>query len=98
MQTTRPSFKAFLRGSVAALAALPMITNAALATATFHGEKQVNTMAAPPTNIVVTRVKTPAGINDNHTTTPIKHVIIIVGEYPVGFGGLTSQVEYVKPS
>jgi phospholipase C len=26
------------------------------------------------------RVKTPRGVNDNNTTTPIKHVIIIVGE------------------
>ena len=25
------------------------------------------------------------------------HVTIIVGEYPVGFGGFTSHVEYVMP-
>jgi len=80
MQTKRSSFKAFLRGGVAALVALPMITNAALAAATFHGEKPVNTVPAPTTNIVLPKVKTPLGSNDNNTTTPIKHVIVIVGE------------------
>jgi phospholipase C len=80
MQSIRLSFKALLRGSVAGLVALPMIATTAVATGTFHGEKAVNSDAAPPTTLVVPHVKTPMGKNDANTTTPIKHVIIIVGE------------------
>ncbi|HEY2445193.1 MAG TPA: alkaline phosphatase family protein [Rhizomicrobium sp.] len=80
MQPTRPSFKAHLRSGVAGLAALPMISTAAFAVATFPGEKPVNAEAAPPAHIAVAKVKTPRGKNDDNTTTPIKHVIIIVGE------------------
>jgi phospholipase C len=81
MQTTRHSLKTFLLGSVAALAALPMIATAAFATVTtLHGERLINSMAAPPSHAALPKVKTPRGINDNNTMTPIKHVIIIVGE------------------
>ncbi len=80
MHPTRTSFKAFLRSGVAGLAALPMISTAALAVAMFHGEKPVNTVPASQANVVLPKVKTPHGKNDNNTTTPIKHVIIIVGE------------------
>jgi phospholipase C len=71
---------ALLRGSAVGMAALPMISTAALAVATFHGEKLVNSAAAPPTHVVLPRVKTPLGKNDENTTSPVKHVIIIVGE------------------
>jgi|SRR5579862_175978 len=80
MQSRRRSFKAFLRSSVAGLAALPLVSTAALAVAMFHGEKPVNTNAAPPTHVSLPKVKTPHGKNDDNTTSPIKHVIIIVGE------------------
>jgi phospholipase C len=80
MQSTLLAFKAILRGGVAALVALPMITNTTLAAATFHGEKAVDTQAAAPATLFVPKVKTPTGSNDNNTTTPIKHVIVIVGE------------------
>jgi phospholipase C len=80
MEPKGPSFKAFLRSGVAGLAALPMISTAALAVAMFHGEKPVNTVPAPTTHVAMAKVKTPRGKNDGNTTTPIKHVIIIVGE------------------
>ena len=81
MKSRRPSFKAVLRGGAAGLIALPIITAASVvAAATFHGEKQVTPAAAPPANVAVTRVKTPLGAHDGNTTTPIKHVIVIVGE------------------
>ncbi|HWY15420.1 MAG TPA: alkaline phosphatase family protein [Rhizomicrobium sp.] len=80
MQPKRSSSKAFLRSGVAGLAALPMISTAALADAMFHGENPINTVVAPPAHVAVAKVKTPHGKNDNNTMTPIKHVIIIVGE------------------
>ncbi|HEY1710182.1 MAG TPA: alkaline phosphatase family protein [Rhizomicrobium sp.] len=81
MQSTRHSLKAVLRSGVAALAALTLTTSSTFAaTATFHGEKQVEVKAAPANIALVPHVKTPLGVNDNKTTTPIKHVIIIVGE------------------
>ncbi|HTT82784.1 MAG TPA: alkaline phosphatase family protein [Rhizomicrobium sp.] len=80
MQPTRLSFKSLLRCGVAALATLPMISTAALAVATFHGEKPVNPMAAPPAHVAAAHVKTPPGKNDNNTTTPITHLIVIIGE------------------
>ncbi|HEX4157454.1 MAG TPA: alkaline phosphatase family protein [Rhizomicrobium sp.] len=80
MHSTLRAFEAVLRASAAVLVALPMLTNTTLAAATFHGEKPVRTDVAPPTTLVVPHVKTPMGKNDSNTTTPIKHVIIIVGE------------------
>jgi len=81
MQSTRSSFRAVLRGSVAALAALPLIAQSTLAGVTsFHGEKTIKSSDAPPSQVLVHQVKTPKGRNDDRTTTPIKHVIIIVGE------------------
>ena len=78
MQSTRPLFKALLLSGAAALLALPTAT---LAEGTFHGEKSVNTVpASPATQVVIPRVKVRLGKNDNNTTTPIKHVIVIVGE------------------
>ena len=78
MRSTRPLFKALLLSGAAALLALPTAT---LAEGTFHGEKTVNTVpASPATHVVIPRVKTRMGKNDTNTTTPIKHVIIIVGE------------------
>src|ERR1700720_2392260 len=80
MQPKRSSFKAFLRSGVAGLAPRPIISTAALADAMFHGENPINTVVAPPAHVAVAKVKTSHGKNDNNTTTPIKHVIIIVGE------------------
>jgi phospholipase C len=82
MQSTRSSHKAFLRGGVAAMAVLPMLSAASLAAVmTLHGEKMMKTDAAPPKHVVtMTRVTTPKGKNDGATATPVKHVIIIVGE------------------
>jgi phospholipase C len=81
MQSIRTSFRTVLRGGVAALAALPMITQTTLAgVTTFHGEKIVQSRSAPAAQIIMPKVAIPAGTNDNNTTTPIKHVIIIVGE------------------
>ncbi|HEY3638555.1 MAG TPA: alkaline phosphatase family protein, partial [Rhizomicrobium sp.] len=80
MKSKLRSFRAVLRCGVAGLVALPLITNQTLAAATFHGEKPVRTDVAPPANLYVPKVKVPQGQNDNNTTTPIKHVIVIVGE------------------
>jgi phospholipase C len=81
MQPTKSSFRAVLRGGVAALAALPMIVQSSLAGVTsFHGEKIMRSEGAPPAQVLVHSVKTPMGRNDANTTSPIKHVIIIVGE------------------
>jgi phospholipase C len=52
------------------LATLPILTAASSAQAALH----------PMTPHPVSPYATPAGTNDNNTTTPIKHVIIIVGE------------------
>src|ERR1700744_2692753 len=81
MQPTKSSLKAVLRGSVAALTVLPFLVQSTLAGVTsFHGEKMINHSDVPPSQVLVHSVKTPRGGNDNNTTTPIKHVIIIVGE------------------
>jgi phospholipase C len=70
-----------LRGSVAALTALPFLFQSTFAGVTsFHGEKTIKSNDAPPSQVLVHSVKTPMGRNDSNTTTPIKHVIIIVGE------------------
>ena len=80
MQPTRSSFRALLMSGVAGLAVLPIISIAALADATFHGGNPADTAVAPPAQVSMAKVKTRRGKNDNNTTTPIKHVIIIVGE------------------
>ena len=81
MQSKQSSFRAVLRGGVAALAALPMLAQACLAgVTTFHGEKTIKSEGAPPAQVLVHQAKTPKGRNDDNTTSPIKHVIIIVGE------------------
>ena len=81
MQPTKSSLRAVLRGGVAALAVLPMIAQTCLAgVTTFHGEKVMRSEGAPPAQVLVHNVKTPRGRNDDNTTSPIKHVIVIVGE------------------
>ena len=81
MQSTRSSLSAVLRSGVAALTVLPMITTTSLAgVMTNHGEKIIKSRGAPPSQVALQAVRTPSGSNDNNTTTPIKHVIIIVGE------------------
>src|SRR5580692_11274039 len=80
MQSRLHSWKAILRCGIAGLIAFPLVTNQALAVATIHGEKPVRTDVAPPKNVATRYVRVPFGQNDNNTTTPIKHVIIIVGE------------------
>ncbi|HTT96921.1 MAG TPA: alkaline phosphatase family protein [Rhizomicrobium sp.] len=81
MRSTRSSYRAVLRGSVAALTALPFLVQSSLGAVTsFHGEKMIKHSDVPPSQVLVHNVKTPRGGNDNNTTTPIKHVIIIVGE------------------
>jgi phospholipase C len=80
MQSKRSSLRAILRGGVAALAVLPMITTTTLAVTTFHGEKAVKSDGAPPSNVALFKVPMRKGRNDDNTTSPIKHVIIIVGE------------------
>jgi phospholipase C len=72
--------KAVLRSGIAALVASQMITTTCLAAATFHGEKAVPTNVAPPATTFVQHVRLVAGKNDSRTTSPIKHVIVIVGE------------------
>jgi phospholipase C len=58
-----------------------MIATTSLAGVTsFHGEKTIKSDGPPPSQVLLQKVKTPRGTNDNNTTTPIKHVIIIVGE------------------
>jgi phospholipase C len=81
MQPKNSSLRAVLRGSVAALTALPFLFQSTFAGVTsFHGEKTIKSTDAPPSQVLVHSVKTPMGRNDSNTTTPIKHVIIIVGE------------------
>lgn len=82
MKSTRSSLRAFLRGSVTGLAILPLISAASLAAVmTLHGEKMMKADATPSKPVVsMARVRTPKGRNDQNTTTPIKHVIVIVGE------------------
>jgi phospholipase C len=80
MKPTLHSLKAVLRCGIAGLVAFPLITTQTLAVAMFHGEKPVRTDVAPPKNVAQRYIRVPQGLNDNNTTTPIKHVIIIVGE------------------
>jgi phospholipase C len=81
MHSTRSSLRTFLRGGVAALTVLPMITSTALAgVTTIHGERIIKSNGAPPSNVALFKVATHKGRNDDNTTSPIKHVIIIVGE------------------
>ncbi|MBV9510707.1 MAG: hypothetical protein JO303_10545, partial [Caulobacteraceae bacterium] len=87
MQFQRSSLRALLRGGVASLAitglvATPLLANAQAAPQTFHGEKLVKSPPAPLVMAAKATVSapTPLGQNDNATTTPIKHVIVIVGE------------------
>ena len=80
MDLKRYSLKSFLRGGAAALAIVPLI-----ATSAFAGEPQGSRMAPTDAQIAAANaaaphVKTPLGVNDQNTTTPIKHVIIITGE------------------
>ncbi len=74
------SLKSSLRGGVAAVAIAAFVITPVLASAqTYHGERVAKAGKAPS---VPARayIQTPLGANDNKTTTPIKHVIIIVGE------------------
>jgi hypothetical protein len=81
MQPRKSSLRAMLRGGVAALTALPFLVQSTLAGVTsFHGEKVIKSEGAPPSQVLLHSVKTPKGRNDDNTTSPIKHVIIIVGE------------------
>jgi phospholipase C len=80
MRSENRSLKAHLRGGVVALTTGSIILAPALAGAqSYHGETTAKAGAAPT---VATRpyVATPSGANDNNTRTPVKHVIIIVGE------------------
>ena len=80
MRSEKRSLRAYLRGGVAALTTLSIILVPVLAGAqSYHGEKAAKAGAAP-TVVARPYVATPLGANDNNTTTPIKHVIIIVGE------------------
>jgi len=80
MQMNRNRLKRALRASAAVLAIAPLIATPALA-----GE--LEGPATPPTPAQVAaayaaapHIRVPAGVNDNATTTPIKHLIVIVGE------------------
>jgi phospholipase C len=66
MQSKRHPLKSLLYVSASVLATAPVLFGAASA----------QTLAAAPSSVHAT----PAGLNDNNTATPIKHVIIIVGE------------------
>jgi phospholipase C len=81
MQPNTPSLKAYLRGGVAALTMATVAITPVLAGAqTFHGEKAVKAGVAAPTVVAKPSVAVPRGDNDDKTTSPIKHVIVIVGE------------------
>jgi len=82
MQLKRHGLKSLLRGSAAALAIVPLFTSIAFAG---DPETHVGKIVPTQTDIDAAYAKAPhlatvAGANDNTTTTPIKHVIIIVGE------------------
>ncbi len=81
MKPNTPSLKASLRGGVAALTMATVAITPVLAGAqTFHGEKAVKAGVAAPTLVAKPSVAVPRGENDDKTTSPIKHVIVIVGE------------------
>jgi phospholipase C len=81
MKSKSLSLRALLRGSAAALAIVPLF-----ATTAFAGDRDFSgTIRATPAQIAAAVASAkhdavPLGVNDNNTQTPIKHVIIIVGE------------------
>jgi phospholipase C len=72
------SSKSVLYAAASVLATLPLVA-APLAVQAHPGSQAPKPLVKPGAQ-TVSHTKTPVGANDTNTTTPIKHVIIIVGE------------------